>query len=419
MGMRVSLITVGCRMNRFDTDLMRDGFLRRGYRPVGEFEEAEVYVVNTCCVTAGGDRASRQAIYRSKRVNPRSVVIATGCLAQVDPDQLSRLKEVDLVVGNTHKGEIVRILEEFLERREGKVYVGEIFREKELKNFDLITYFEGVRPFLKIQEGCNRFCSFCVIPFARGKVRSVPPEKVIRQVELLAERGFNEVVLSGTQLSQYGWDLGTNLYELLRRLIKIPIPMIRLSSMHAGEMDQRLIDLITSEEKIAPHFHLSLQSGSDLILKKMERGYTLSEFARIVERIVIRRPPSAVGTDIIAGFPGEGDREFAETLRAVEELPFAYLHVFPYSERKGTKAIKLSGKVPHSVIKERVKTLQELGKRKRKEFISSNVGRVLRGIVLDDERVLTENYIELRRETGLKPGELVKVIPSEEDAHDN
>ncbi len=409
--MRVSFCTLGCRMNQFDTDLMRSRFLESGYEIVDFDDEADVYIINTCTVTVGGDRASRQAIYQARRRNPKALVVATGCYAQVKPEELSSLKEVDLVVGNTHKSDILKLVEEFLERRDKRVVVGEIFREKELKNFDTVLYFEETRPFLKIQEGCNKFCTFCVIPFARGKVRSAPKEKVIEQVRMLAERGFKEVVLSGTQLSQYGWDIGGSLYELLLDLLKLEgIKIIRLSSMHIKEMDERLLDLITTERRIAPHFHLSLQSGSRRILELMERGYTPEEFRDVMEFILSRRPEAAIGTDIIAGFPTESEEDFEETLRFVEEIPFAYLHVFPYSDRPFTKASKLRPKVPERVKKERVKVLRELDEEKRREFRERNRGRRLRAIVLSEGRALTENYIELEISREHRPGELIEVV---------
>ncbi len=397
-------------MNQFDTDLMRSKFIQSGYEVVDFEDVADVYVINTCTVTVGGDRSSRQAIYQAKRRNPKALIVATGCYAQVKPQELASLKEVDLVVGNTHKGEMLKLVEEFLERRGKKVVVGEIFRQNELRNFDTVLYFEEARPFLKIQEGCNKFCSFCVIPFARGKVRSAPREKVIQQVSLLAERGFKEVVLSGTQLSQYGWDIGTSLYELLIDLIKIEgIELIRLSSMHIKEMDGDLLDLITSERKIAPHFHLSLQSGSDRILSLMERGYTTEEYEDIARFIISRRPETAIGTDIIVGFPSETDGDFEETLEFVRKLPFAYLHVFPYSDRPFTKAGKMKDKIPERIKKERVRLLKEIDQQKRREFFEKNKGRKLRAIVLGNGRLLTENYIDLRSNVEGNPGDMVEV----------
>ncbi len=397
-------------MNRFDTDLIRAKFLQAGYECVPFEEKADVYIINTCTVTFGGDRASRQAIYRAKRTNPDAVVVATGCYAQVKPYELASLKEVDLVVGNTHKSEILKLVEEFLENKRRRVAVGEIFREGEVKSFDTVLYFEDSRPFLKIQEGCNKFCSFCVIPFARGKVRSVPLDRVVEQVRLVTERGFEEVVLSGTQLSQYGWDIGTSLSELLRELVRIEsLKLIRLSSMHIKELPQDLLELITSEEKIAPHFHLSLQSASDRILNLMKRGYTLREFRDACEFILSRREISAIGTDIIVGFPTESEEDFEKTLRFVKEFPFAYIHVFPYSDRPFTKASEMESKVPERIKKERVHILQELGEKKRKEFQRKHAGRTLRATVLSDNKLLTENYITLESQSGLKAGRVVHI----------
>ncbi len=409
--MKVAFETLGCRMNQFDTDLMKTKFAQKGYEIV-EFEDiADIYIINTCTVTVGGDRSSRQAIYQAKRRNPNAVVVATGCYAQVNPQELAKLKEVDIVVGNTHKGEILKIVEEYLERKNKKVVVGEIFREKEVKNFDTVVYFEGVRPFIKVQEGCNKFCTFCVIPFARGKVRSVDKEKVVEQVKILSQKGFKEIVLTGTQLSQYGWDKGYTLYELLKELVKIEgIEIIRLSSMHVKEIDKNLLDFMVSEEKIAPHFHLSLQSGSNRILKLMERGYTKEEFEEVVNYIVERRPQTSIGTDVIVGFPTESDEDFKETYEFLKNLPIAYMHIFPYSDRPFTKASRIKPKVPERIKKERVKILKKLDNLKRKEFYENNKGKELRAVIIEENRLLTENYIDLKREGYTEVGRLVRVI---------
>lgn len=397
--MRVCFETLGCRSNAFDSELMANHFRSWGYTVVGKDEMADVYVINTCTVTSEADRSSRQAIYRAKRKNPNAIVVATGCYAQVNPQALKDMKEVDLIVGNSNKHRIVEILEDYMQGNGQDVLVENIFLQSSLQSFDLITFYEKSRPFVKIQEGCNRFCSFCVIPYARGKVRSVPEEKVLREVELLAQKGFQEVVLTGTQLTQYGWDRGTDLYELLRKLLKVNgIELIRLSSMHPSEIGTELLELIASEEKIAPHFHLSLQSGSDRILKLMERNYTTSEYVELVEKIINRRPLTAIGTDIIAGFPSETEEDFWQTYKLVEELPLAYMHVFPYSDRPFTKASKMKEKLPARFKEERVKLLRALDERKRKDFALINSGRRLRATIIEHNRLLTENYINLVRE---------------------
>lgn len=409
--MKVSLFTLGCRSNYFDSELMADNFRRKGYRVVNSEEAVDIYIVNTCTVTSEADRSSRQAIRRARRKNPSAVVVATGCYAQINPQALASMEEVDLVVGNSHRHRIVELVEDFLQSRGKKVFVDNIFRQSKLESFDLVTYFEKARPFIKVQEGCNRFCTFCVIPYARGKVRSVPEEKVLQEVQLLAERGFQEIVLTGTQLTQYGWDMGTSLHELLKGLLKVKgIEVIRLSSLYPAEIDHRLFDLITSEEKIAPHFHLSLQSGSDKILELMEREYTSEDYRRLVERIVSRRPLSAIGTDIIVGFPKETEDDFEKTYRLLEELPIAYMHIFPYSDRPFAKANKMKGKIPSEVREERVCRLKELDRKKREEFYKQNMGKSLRATVIDRGRLLTENYLHVERENMEEVGKVVRIV---------
>jgi threonylcarbamoyladenosine tRNA methylthiotransferase MtaB len=407
--MKFSVINLGCRSNYFDGELLAQKLTEKGYTRVQE--QADIYIINTCTVTSEADRSSRQFIYRAKRENPKAIVVATGCYAQTNPQALARLKEVDLVVGNSHKDRLVEILEDYLQGRGERVFVDNIFKDSQVKNFDLVVFFERVRPFLKVQEGCNNFCTFCVIPYARGKLRSVPMEKVLEQVKSLAERGFKEIVLTGTQLTQYGWDLNINLYQLLLELLRIKdIELFRLSSLYPSEIDQKLLDLITQEERIAPHFHLSLQSGSNRILRLMERDYTVEDYTKLVETIVQRRPVSAIGTDIIVGFPTETEEDFEETYKLVQNLPFAYLHVFSYSDRPHTKASKMVPKVEERIKKERVRLLKALDQKKREEFKGSMKGKTLRAIILEEGRALTENYIYLEDEGFKDVGAVVSVV---------
>jgi len=407
--MKFSVINLGCRSNYFDGELLAQKLTEKGYTRVQE--QADIYIINTCTVTSEADRSSRQFIYRAKRENPKAIVVATGCYAQINPQALARLKEVDLVVGNSHKDQLVEILEDYLRGRGERVFVDNIFKDSQVKNFDLVVFFERVRPFIKVQEGCNNFCTFCVIPYARGKLRSVSMEKVFEQVKSLAERGFKEIVLTGTQLTQYGWDLNTSLYQLLLELLRIKdIELFRLSSLYPSEIDQKLLDLITQEERIAPHFHLSLQSGSNRILRLMERDYTVEDYIKLVETIVQRRPISAIGTDIIVGFPTETEEDFEETYKLVQNLPFAYLHVFSYSDRPHTKASKMFPKVEERIKKERVRLLKALDQKKREEFKGSMKGKTLRAIILEEGRALTENYIHLEDEDFKDVGAIVSVV---------
>jgi len=407
--MKFSVINLGCRSNYFDGELLAKKLTEKGYTRVQE--KADVYIINTCTVTSEADRSSRQFIYRAKRENPKAIVVATGCYAQTNPQALAKLKEVDLVVGNSHKDRLVEILEDYLQGRGERVFVDNIFKDSQVKNFDLVVFFERVRPFLKVQEGCNNFCTFCVIPYARGKLRSVPMEKVLEQVRGLAERGFKEIVLTGTQLTQYGWDLNTNLYQLLLELLRIKdVELFRLSSLYPSEIDQKILDLITQEERIAPHFHLSLQSGSNRILKLMERDYMVEDYIKLVETIVQRRPISAIGTDIIVGFPTETEEDFEKTYKLVQNLPFAYLHVFSYSDRPHTKASKMFPKVEERFKKERIRLLKALDQKKREDFKGSMKGKTLRAIILEEGRALTENYIHLEDEDFKDVGAVVSVV---------
>lgn len=406
---KVAFITLGCRSNEFDTYFMAHNFRQKGYQVVQD-EPADIYIINTCDVTSGAERSSRQFVYRSKRTNPSALIVVTGCYAQTNPQVLVKLKEVDLVVGNTHKKDILRIVEEYLEGREERVHVGNIFKQRGVENFDVITYFEKVRPFIKVQEGCNRFCTFCIIPFARGKSRSVPNEKIVQEVKLLADKGFKEIVLTGTQLTQYGLDIRTSLYELLKDLLKIKgIQLIRLSSVYPSEITSDLLDLLLTEEKIAPHFHIPLQSGSDRILKLMKRDYQVKDYVSLVERIVKNRPLSAIGTDVIVGFPSEREEDFQLTYRLLQELPIYYMHAFPYSDREKTKASTMKEKVSEKVKRERVDLLKALDNTKREEFIRKNVGKELRALIIEENELLTENYIKLQREGYNAVGELVRI----------
>ncbi|MFN7064815.1 MAG: tRNA (N(6)-L-threonylcarbamoyladenosine(37)-C(2))-methylthiotransferase MtaB [Aquificaceae bacterium] len=407
--MKVSFFTLGCRSNYFDTEFMLNQFRKKGYEVVNSTDLADVYIINTCSVTSEADRSSRQALHRLKRKNPRALVVATGCYAQTNPQALAQMGDVDLVVGNSHKHKIADIVEEFLETRGERLFVDNPFRQSRLGAFDLITYFEKARPFIKVQEGCNRFCSFCVIPYARGKARSVPLEKVLREVELLAQRGYQEILITGTQLTQYGWDINTNLYQLLKELIRVKgIELIRLSSLYPTEMGD-LLDLITEEEKIAPHFHLSLQSGSDRILELMRREYKKKDYVRLVETIISKRPLSSIGTDILVGFPSEDEEDLRETYQLLEELPIAYMHIFPYSDRPYTKSSQMKNKVTSSVKEERVHLLKGLDSRKREEFFRKNLGKDLRATVIDKHRLLTENYIHMDREVDERVGSVIKI----------
>lgn len=388
--MKFNIINLGCRMNQFDGDFVVSELLKEGYE---KSEIPDIYIINTCTVTHQADRSSRQAIYQAKRQNPNAIVVATGCYAQTQKEVLQHLKEVDIIIGNSNKQNILKAIKDYLQTKTKISYVDNIFKKNDIL-FKENIIFENQRPFVKIQEGCNSFCSFCVIPYARGKVRSVDKDIIVKTVERLYHQGYKEVVLTGTQLSQYGQDKNSSLYELLKDLAKIPI-YIRLSSMNVNELknDKNLIDFISTHENIMPHFHLSLQSASDKILKTMKREYTLKEYEDIVYYILKKRPIASIGTDIIVGFPTEDDEDFNITYDFIKDFPFAYLHIFSYSDRPFTKAKDLYPKVKEHIKKERVKILKALDDYKREQFRKSMKNKTLRAISISNTKALTENYI--------------------------
>lgn len=401
--LKVAFATLGCRMNQFETSALEEKFVNNGYILTNFEDIADVYVVNTCTVTNDADRTSRKVLRQAKRRNPNAVIVATGCYAQVSPEKLAQMEEIDLVIGNSHKTAVYEIVENYInERRSEKVFIDNIFRQNHFESFQISTFFEGARPILKVQEGCNSFCSFCIIPFARGKVRSAKPKEIINQVKILVDNGYKEIVLTGTQLSQYGYDhKEANLCELLKHLIKIDnLYRIRLSSMNVSEIDENLLDLITTEEKIAPHFHISLQSANDKVLKDMKRDYTLSEYINTVDKIIKKRPETAIGTDIITGFPTESRQYFEESLKIIEELPFAYIHVFTYSEREGTSATKIGDLVNPKEKKERTKILREISQKKNIKFRKRFLNKTLEVLIFAEKNGrkvgLTGNYIHIK-----------------------
>jgi len=414
--LKVAFATLGCRMNQFETSALEEKFVNKGYSLTSFDDKADIYIVNTCTVTNDADRTSRKILRQAKRRNPNAVVVATGCYAQVSPEKLAQIEEIDLVIGNSHKTAVYEIVENYInEKQENKVFLDNIFRRNEFESFNISTFYEGSRPILKVQEGCNSFCSFCIIPFARGKVRSADPQEVYQQVKTLINRGFKEIVLTGTQLSQYGYDKNkTNLYNLLKKLITIKnLYRIRLSSMGVSEIDENLLYLITSEEKIAPHFHLSLQSASDKVLKDMKRSYTLSQYEKTVEEIVKRRPETAIGTDIITGFPTETKEEFIKGLKVIKSLPFAYIHVFTYSQREGTSAQKLGDLVSPQEKKERTKAVIQLSHEKNLNFRKKHLNKTLEALVIAEKEgkkvALTGNYIHIKFDGNAKTNDIVKL----------
>jgi threonylcarbamoyladenosine tRNA methylthiotransferase MtaB len=401
----------GCRATQADGAALEQQLLERGCTPVSEARAADVLVVNTCTVTASADAQAREAIRKLHAANPDVCVIVTGCYAQRAPEELSVLPGVAWVVGNSHKPQIPELVETVCRRPEpslsnaffplsaiapasvagkprhpAEILVGDIFEQQTLLTSPVFGG-EGnhTRPTLKIQDGCNSRCSFCVIPFVRGKSRSLPPDTVIGELEKLSKAGYREIVLSGINLGTYGRDLSPRVEfeDLLRRILQeTNVERLRISSIEPMDVTQDLVELFASAVRLAQHFHMPLQSGSDHILAAMHRWYRAEHYARRVELIHERLPHAAIGADVIAGFPGETENDHAATLAFIEALPFTYLHVFSYSQRPGTKAVSLSNHVPGAVIKRRARELRALGDAKAAAFRQSQLGRSLRVLTL-------------------------------------
>jgi len=377
---------------------MTEQFRKAGYCVVPFTEPADIYVVNSCTVTARTDAETRRLIRRARRLNPQARVVATGCYAQVAQGELERMPEVDSVLGNREKRDITGLVEA------GESRVSDIGAEQAVEPLELTSFAEHTRAFLQAQNGCNSFCAYCIVPFARGRSRSVPLDDVLKGVRELAANGYQEVVLTGIHLGAYGLDLSPqrSLADLVRRIAEERlVPRLRIGSVEPNELSDELIGLMAASDAICPHVHLPLQSGSDSVLHRMGRRYTARFFRDLAARIDAALPDAFIGADIIAGFPGESDEEFRETLLLVEELPFSDLHVFPFSRRAGTRAAAMSGQIPANVVRERGERLREAAAMKKGSFLQRFCGRVLPvlGQGWDQEsgciRGLSRNYIQV------------------------
>ena len=393
---RVAITTLGCKTNQFESAAMNEQFQKAGYSVVPFSESADIYVVNSCTVTAKTDAETRRLIRRARRMNPQARIIATGCYAQVAPGDLERMPEVDSVFGNREKQDITQLVEA------GESRVSDIAAERTSGPLKLESFAEHTRAFLQAQNGCNSFCAYCIVPYARGRSRSVPLEDVLEGVRNLATNGYQEVVLTGIHLGAYGLDLATrsSLTELVRRIdSEHLVPRLRIGSVEPNELSDELLAVMAQSRIICPHLHLPLQSGSDNVLSRMGRNYTTVFFQELMSRINASLPDAFIGADVIAGFPGESEDEFSETLRLVKALPFSDLHVFPFSRRPGTKAADLPDQVAAYVIKERAEKLRKVAMEKKKLFLKRFVEKELRVLVqgYDDKkglcRGLSRNYI--------------------------
>lgn len=399
---RIATYTLGCKVNQYDTEAVVELFKKEGYDEVAFDEMADVYVVNTCTVTHLSDRKCRQMLRKTKKLNPDSVLVAMGCYAQAAGEQIKiDVPEVDLIVGTNKRNEMIELVEKYKMNQEDYNYVGDIMDVEEFEELRISNMGEHTRAYLKIQEGCNNYCTYCIIPYVRGKIRSRKIENVIQEAKRLIEAGFKEIILTGIHVASYGKDLGnTSLIEAIRAIHDLEgLERIRLSSIEPVVVTPEFLEAIKVLPKLCHHFHLSLQSGCDTVLKRMNRKYTTQEYKDSVEALREIWPDVAITTDIIVGFPGETEEEFNETLQFAKDIGFAQVHLFPYSMREGTVAAKMKDQIDSGVKDERLKRLKEITLASQEDFINQFVGTDMEVLFEKDEmgkaHGYTSNYIKV------------------------
>lgn len=376
---KAAFYTLGCKVNQYETEAMEELFADAGYEICDFSDAADVYVINTCSVTNMGDRKSRQIIRRAKKTNSNAVIAVTGCYAQTAPDEVLSIDGVNIVIGTKDRKNIVALVEELGADSEIN-HVTDIMNNHEFEELHIKNYSNRTRAFIKIQEGCNQFCSYCIIPYARGPVRSRPQEEVLKEIQKLVSNGFKEVILVGIHVASYGIDLGnTSLADLIIEVDKIDgVERIRLSSIEPMTLNQEFIDKIKGSQKLCHHFHISLQSGCNATLKRMNRKYTTAQFKAIADGLRAAFDDVAITTDIMVGFPGETDEEFDETITFIRELKFAEAHIFQYSQRRGTPAAKRPNQIPPDLKEKRSKIITAETTKTRNEFLDSFIGKTMR-----------------------------------------
>lgn len=401
---RVAIHTLGCKVNQTESEAMLGLFQKHGYTPVGWREEADVYVINTCTVTHLGDRKSRQMIRQAIKRNPAAKIVVTGCYAQTSPGEVLAIPGVDLVIGTQDRGRLVELVEQVQKGQAPLNLVADITQRREFEELPLESFVHRTRAFVKIQDGCNQFCSYCIVPYARGRVRSRQPDRVIAELQRLVQAGFAEIVLTGIHTSAYGQDLGegASLASLLCRVLtEVPaLPRLRLSSLEPTEITDELIELVAANPALCRHFHIPLQSGHDEILFRMNRHYTTREYRQLVDKIRAFVPGVAITSDVIVGFPGETETHFLQSLQFIDELNFTDLHVFKYSPRAGTRAAKFPNQVAPQVKEERSQRLIALAREEAGRFARAFLGQTL--TVLIEEQAgparwagYTDNYLRV------------------------
>lgn len=389
MKMKVALHNLGCKVNAYETDAMGQLFKEAGYEIVPFNETADIYIINTCSVTNIADRKSRQMLHKAKKKNPKAIVAAVGCYAQVASEELDKDAAVDVIVGNNKKKDIVSVIQQYISDNSVNETVVDIAKDNEYEDLELQTVTEHTRAYIKIQDGCNQFCSYCIIPYARGRIRSRRPESIYTEIRRLAEQGFMEVVLTGIHLSSYNFE-GVKLIDVIGEIDKIDgIKRIRLGSLEPGIITDEFAKKLSGYKKICPHFHLSMQSGCDETLKRMNRHYTSEEYFSKCELLRKYFDNPAFTTDVIVGFPGETEEEFDITKKFVEKVRFAELHVFKYSKRNGTRAAVMENQVEEQIKAKRSDLLIGVGEKLKNVYREDFIGKKVP--ILFEEKVIVED----------------------------
>ena len=401
MNKKIAFITLGCKVNLYDTEAMAELFTEKGYEVVDFEEYADVYLINTCTVTNLGDKKSRQMIRRAKRINPNSVVVATGCYAQVASEEVAKIEGINIVIGTKNRSEIVETVENYVAENGVVNNVSDIMGEKEFEPLQISRLTNRTRAYIKIQECCNRYCTYCIIPYARGPIRSRKPEEVVEEVKKLAENGFKEVVLTGIHVASYGLDLGNiTLADIIEKVHSVDgIERIRFSSMEPLAIDNEFVARMSKLPKVCDHYHLSLQSGCNRTLKRMNRKYNAEQYAEACERLRNAFPNVAITTDIIVGFPDETEEDFKESLAFAERMKLDKIHTFPYSPKKGTPAAKMKNQISGDVKSQRSKEMIALSDKMNIDFLNNNIGKTVPVLFEDMENGFwqghTTNYIKV------------------------
>lgn len=397
---KVAFITLGCKVNQYETNAMTQQFIQNGYEIIEPNKKADIYVINTCTVTNMSDRKSRQMLRRAKEKNKQAIVVACGCYVQVAKEEVKKIEEIDLIIGNNEKKDIVEITEKYIKERKKSEEIQDVMQQKQYVELGETTYTDKTRAVIKVQDGCDRFCSYCIIPYARGRVRSRNPKIVIEEIEKIAKQGIQEVVITGIHVASYGKDFKENyrLIDLLEQINKTNgIKRIRLGSIEPLLITKEFLERLSKLKKICHQFHLSLQSGCNETLQRMNRKYTTEQFKQIVENIRKTYKDAILTTDIIVGFPQESEEEFEKTYQFLQEIKFYKMHIFKYSPRQGTKAQQMKGQIDSKIKEKRSRDLIELSNKNQEEYNKKYIGKEVEVLFEEEKNGFyqghTKNYI--------------------------